>query len=145
MASEVEEVRALWPKRTFHFAISLTDHAIEAEQHYLTTALFNLFDNAQKYSLPDSPIEIDCHGEGKEVVIRIRNQSDGILTNETEELFKKYQRGSNSSDTNGSGLGLWLVREIIQRHHGAVTFEKSGDHVVVTVRLPLADSKNETG
>ena len=145
MASEVEEVRALWPKRTFIFAISLTDHAIEAEQHYLTTALFNLLDNAQKYSLPDSPIEIDCHGEGKEVVIRIRNQSDGILTNETEELFKKYQRGSNSSDTNGSGLGLWLVREIIQRHHGSVMLEKSGDHVVVTVRLPLADSKNETG
>ncbi len=140
MASEVEEVCALWPKRTFIFTISLTDHAIDAEQHYLTTALFNLFDNAQKYSLPDSPIEIDCHGEGKEVVIRIRNQSNSILTNETEELFKKYQRGSNSNNTNGSGLGLWLVREIVQRHHGAVTFEKSGDLMVVTVRLPLADS-----
>jgi signal transduction histidine kinase len=149
MASEVEEVRALWPKRTFHFAISLNDHAINAEKHYLDTALFNLLDNAQKYSPPDSPIEIDCHGEGDEVVIRIRNQSNSILTNETEQLFKKYQRGSNSHNTNGSGLGLWLVREIVQRHHGAVTFEKSGDHVVVTVRLPLADSvekysKNKT-
>ncbi len=149
MASEVEEVRALWPKRTFLFDISLTDHAINSEQHYLTTALFNLFDNAQKYSLPDSPIEIDCHGEGDEVAIRIRNQCDGILTNEAEQLFRKYQRGSNSNNTNGSGLGLWLVREIVQRHHGAVTFEKSGDHVMVTVRLPLADSvekytKNKT-
>ncbi|TLU54101.1 MAG: GHKL domain-containing protein [Chlorobium sp.] len=140
MASEIEEVRALWPKRTFIFTISLTDHAIDAEKHYLTTALFNLFDNAQKYSLPDSPIEIDCHGEGDEVVIRIKNQSDGILTNETEELFKKYQRGSNSNNTNGSGLGLWLVQEIIQRHNGTVTLEKSGDHVEVTVRLPLADT-----
>ncbi|MEI6638466.1 MAG: GHKL domain-containing protein [Chlorobium sp.] len=150
MASEIEEVRALWPKRTFIFTILLTDHAIDAEQHYLTTALFNLFDNAQKYSLPDSPIEIDCHGEGEEVVIRIRNQSNDILTNETEELFKKYQRGSNSNNTNGSGLGLWLVREIIQRHNGTVTLEKSGHHVVVTVRLPLADTvekytKDETG
>jgi len=140
MASEVEEVRALWPKRTFIFTISLTDHEINAEEHYLKTALFNLLDNAQKYSLPDSPIEIDCHGEGKEVVIRIRNQSNNILTNETEELFKKYQRGSNSNNTNGSGLGLWLVQEIVQRHHGAITFEKSGAYVVVTVRLPLADT-----
>ena len=145
MASEVEEVRALWPKRAFLFDISLTDHAINAEQHYLTTALFNLFDNAQKYSLPDSPIEIDCHGEGDEVVIRIRNQCDGILTNEAEQLFRKYQRGSNSNNTNGSGLGLWLVKEIINRHHGTVTLEKSDDHLKVTVRLPLADTNNETG
>ncbi|MFZ4525667.1 MAG: sensor histidine kinase [Chlorobium sp.] len=138
MASEVEEVRALWPKRIFTVAISLTDHAINAEKHYFTTALFNLLDNAQKYSPPDSPIDIDCHEEGEEVVIRIRNQSNGILTNETEQLFKKYQRGSNSSNTNGSGLGLWLVREIINRHHGAVTFEKNVTCIVVTVRLPLA-------
>ncbi len=138
MASEVEEVRALWPKRTF--TISLTDHAINAEQHYLTTALFNLLDNAQKYSPPDSPIEVDCHAEGEEAVIRIRNQSNGILTNDTEQLFKKYQRGSNSNNTNGSGLGLWLVREIINRHNGAVTFEKSGAYIVITIRLPLADN-----
>ncbi len=140
MATEAEEVRALWPKRTFRFAISLTDQAINSEKHYFTTALFNLLDNAQKYSPPDSPIDVDCHGEDNEVVIRIRNQSDGLLMNETELLFRKYQRGSNSNNTNGSGLGLWLVQEIIQRHHGAVTFEKSGAYVVVTVRLPLADT-----
>ncbi len=150
MASEIEDVRALWPKRTFTFAISLTSHAINAEKHYLATALFNLLDNAQKYSPPDSPIEVDCHGEGGEVVIRVQNQSNDILTNETEQLFKKYQRGSNSRHTNGSGLGLWLVQEIIQRHHGSVRLEKSGDLMVVTVRLPLADTvekstNDETG
>ena len=143
MDSEVEVVRALWPKRTFRFAISLTDHAINAEKHYLTTALFNLIDNAQKYSLPDSPIDVDCRGEGEEVVIKIRNQSNGILTNEIEQLFKKYQRGSNSNNTNGSGIGLWLVREIINRHNGAVTFEKSVAYVLVTVRLPLAGTLKE--
>ncbi len=140
MASVVEEVRALWPKRTFRFAISLTERAINAEKHYLTTALFNLLDNAQKYSPPESSIDIDCHEERDEVVIRIQNQSNSFLTNETEQLFKKYQRGSNSKNTNGSGLGLWLVREIINRHNGTVTFEKSGIHVVVTVRLPLEDT-----
>jgi len=143
MASEVEEVRALWPKRTFTFAISLTSHAINAEKHYLATALFNLLDNAQKYSPQDSPIDVDCHGEEGEVVIRVRNQSNAIFTNETEELFKKYQRGGNSSNTNGSGLGLWLVREIIQRQNGSVTLEKNDDHVMVTVRLPLADTANK--
>ncbi len=140
MASEVEEVRALWPKRTFRFAISLTEHAINAEKHYLATTLFNLLDNAQKYSPPDSPIDIDCYGEGNEAVIRIQNESSSVLTNKTELLFNKYQRGSNSNNTNGSGLGLWLVREIIKRHNGAVAFEKSGEYVMVTVRLPLADS-----
>ncbi len=140
MALESEEIRALWPKRTFIFSIALTEHAINAEQHYLTTALFNLFDNAQKYSPPASPITVECHGEGEGVCIRIRNQSNGILTNEAQELFNKYQRGSNSNNTNGSGLGLWLVREIIHRHHGSVTLEKGDTDVVVTVRLPLADS-----
>ncbi len=140
MASEVEEIRALLPKRTFIFAISLTDHEVNAEQYYLTTALFNLLDNAQKYSPPDSVIDVDCRGEGGEVVIKIRNQFNGILTNETEQLFNKYQRGSNSNNTNGSGLGLWLVREIIQWHNGTVTLEKSDTHIMVTVRLPLADT-----
>ncbi len=143
MAAEIEEIRSLWPNRSFLFALSLTDHAINAEQHYLKTALFNLFDNARKYSPPDSPIEVDCYGEGEEVFIRIQNQSNGILTNETEQLFRKYQRGSNSNNTNGSGLGLWLVQEIIYRHHGTVTFEKTYTDVVVTIRLPLADTTKE--
>jgi len=139
VASNFADIRALWPKRIFTCVTSLASHEIYAEPHSLTIALFNLIDNAQKYSPPDSPIAVDCRGEGNEVIISVRNQVIGIMPDTIEELFEKYRRGSNSNNTNGSGIGLWLVREIIHRHHGRVTLESRGGYVIATVHLPLAD------
>jgi len=142
MVSELAEIRVLWPKRTFIYSSSLSGHEIMAEPHLFKIALFNILDNAQKYSPSETSIKVDCCEEGGYVVIKIINQDSGIMEDDHEQLFEKYQRGSNSNNTSGSGVGLWLVRTIIEQYHGTVTLENNAQSITVTLRLPLSQAFN---
>ncbi len=143
IVSELAEIRILWPKRSLTYTSSLNSHEILVEPHYFHIALFNIVDNALKYSPPDSPVEVDCHEESDFVIIRVHNRCDGIIKNEHEQLFNKYKRGSNSNNTAGSGIGLWLVRSIIEQYNGHVTLESDDHSVTVTLRLPLSHTLDE--
>ncbi len=139
LASQIADARALWPPHVFIYSEPLDEHHVVGEPQYLKTALFNLLDNASKYSLRQSPIKVSCGIEQGAAVIRIENQTNSPVHEEGEELFVKYKRGSNTSNTSGAGIGLWLVRQIIMQHNGRVTLERSASRVVATVRLPLDD------
>ncbi len=137
IASQVESLRALWPERTILYADSLDESEIFGDPSQLKLAIFNLLDNARKYSPSDSPIKIECRPEGDEAVISIRNRCSPISQEETELFFEKYQRGSNSMNTGGAGLGLWLVKNIIDQHNGKVFLQSIESGVEATVRLPF--------
>jgi PAS domain S-box-containing protein len=137
IASQVESLRALWPERTILYSESLEESEIFGDHSQLKLAIFNLLDNARKYSPSDSPIEIECRPEGDEAFISIRNQCNPISQEEAKLFFEKYQRGSNSMNTGGAGLGLWLVRNIINQHNGKVFLKGIASGVEATVRLPL--------
>jgi len=138
VASQVEAFQALWPECTLLYSEHLYNCETVGDSAQLKLAIFNLLDNARKYSSPNSPIEIDCQAEANNVLIKIRNQGKSISPEEGEKYFEKYQRGSNSINTGGAGLGLWLVRNIINRHNGQVTLTGIPSGVEARVQLPLA-------
>jgi len=137
IASQVESLRALWPERTVLYAESLEESEIFGDPSQLKLAVFNILDNARKYSPSDSPIEVECRPEGEEAIISIRNRCNPISQEESELFFEKYQRGSNSMNTGGAGLGLWLVRNIINQHNGKVSLKGIASGVEAAIRLPL--------
>ena len=139
--SQIESFRAMWPERTIRYAGNVDGAEIFGEQGQFGMAIFNLLDNARKYSPPVSLIELECRIENGEVIIVIRNEGKSISSAECSELFEKYRRGSNAANTGGAGLGLWLVRDIVEHHHGAVTLRgiKTGVEAIIT--LPLVKSK----
>lgn len=139
LALQVADARIFWPRLVFNHAEAQGEHYLLCNPQYLKTAIFNLLDNARKYSIPDSPIEVKCSIEGDDAVIRIENQTAALAMEEPEVLFEKYKRGRNSANTSGAGIGLWLIRQIIGQHNGSVTLEHRDSGVVATVRLPLAD------
>ncbi len=137
--SIVDSAEGLWPERTFVFHPDISAAMIMAEAATLKTALFNLLDNACKYSPPDQPVEIECRIDGNVTVVVIRDRGTGILPGEGQKVFEKYYRGSGSSDTSGSGVGLWLVRQIIQQLGGSIVLEEAANGgTAAVVRLPLA-------
>lgn len=138
IASQVNAFQALWPECSLLYSEHLFNCEIVGDSAQLKLAIFNLLDNARKYSSPNSPIEIECQLEANNVIIKIRNQGKSISPEEGEKYFEKYQRGSNSINTGGAGLGLWLVRNIVNRHNGRVTLAGIPAGVEATVRLPLA-------
>lgn len=144
VSSQLDAFRAMWPERLLDFSDSLDNAEILGEPAQLKIALFNLLDNARKYSPPESPISMQGRIEDCEVVITIRNRGEHITNAQGESYFEKYRRGSNTANTAGAGLGLWLVRDIVSQHHGRVTLTGDGSFIEASVRLPLADGQRSS-
>ncbi|NTW53430.1 MAG: PAS domain S-box protein [Chlorobaculum sp.] len=140
--SQVEAFRSMWPERTIHYAsCHLEGGEILGAPGQFGMAIFNLLDNARKYSPPESPIDLVARVENGEAIITIRNDGKSISSAESGELFEKYRRGSNAANTGGAGIGLWLVKDIVERHHGSVTLHGTDSGVEAVIILPLAGSE----
>jgi len=102
-------------------------------------ALWNLLDNAVKYSPGRPSIWVDVAREGKRVAVRVRDQGPGIPVEEQKQIFNKFVRGSagRASSVKGSGIGLALVRHTVHAHGGEVRVEsRPGEGSIFTILLP---------
>jgi signal transduction histidine kinase len=85
-------------------------------------ALWNLLDNAAKYSPEESPIRIEIVREDGRAAVHVRDEGQGVRPEHRRQIFKKFVRGdeTRSSGVRGTGVGLALVREIARAHGGEV-------------------------
>ena len=111
---------------------------IRADRESIALALWNLLDNAVKYSPNGSPVQIELAREGTCAAMRVRDHGTGIPESEQKEIFKKFVRGSASKDSSakGTGIGLAMVQHILHAHQGTVRVEsRPGEGSVFTVLL----------
>jgi len=88
--------------------------------------LVNLLDNAVKYSPRGGEIIVECTSLSSELVqMTVRDQGIGIGSNEHEQIFERFYRVDDSERTTGLGLGLYISREIVERHGGRIWAESS--------------------
>ncbi|MBZ5586650.1 MAG: sensor histidine kinase [Acidobacteriia bacterium] len=102
-------------------------------------ALRNLVDNALKYSPADSSVWVDWNAGNSLVSIRVRDQGAGIPDAEKKLIFRKFVRGSAAEAANvkGSGVGLAMVRHIVDAHGGEITLaSKPGQGSTFVMVLP---------
>jgi signal transduction histidine kinase len=111
----------------------------------LRTAVFNVLDNAIKYSGDnvDVRVRLDTPDE-KHVVLSVQDHGVGILPDDLKSIFKRFYRVSHRSLTHmkGTGLGLFIVKAIAQKHGGKVfaASEGEGEGTTVTMELPRANT-----
>ena len=116
------------------------------DQDLLGLAIYNLLENALKYSDKDEPVEIRLREDGRSVFIEIADRGTGIPPDEQEAVFEDLYRGSNAQHVNGSGLGLSLVRRIVKLHSGDISLRSLNNHMhgsVFTLRLPIKNQRKE--
>jgi signal transduction histidine kinase len=95
---------------------------VEGVPRLLRRAVRNLLENARRYS--DGPVTAELTGDAANAVLRVRDQGPGVPPGEREHIFEPFYRLSGASERHGGvGLGLALVRSIVQRHHGSVRCE----------------------
>ena len=98
--------------------------------------LTNIVSNAVKYT-PSGAIELECVKEGHRVVIKVKDTGTGISAEDQKKLFAPFMRvgGVEQTDTTGTGLGMWITKQIVQLLNGTIGVESIrgvGTHVVIT-------------
>ena len=103
----------------------------------LFLATYNLLDNAYKFTRPGDAVEVRAYEDGDLVVIEVADTGPGIPEEELPRVWEELYRGQGARGIAGSGLGLALVRAIVERHGGQVALRsRAGQGTVVTARLP---------
>jgi signal transduction histidine kinase len=113
---------------------------IRADREALGRALWNLLDNAVKYSPEDRTVRVEVAPEGSRLSISVRDRGVGIPAAEQKAIFGKFVRGARAREIHvkGTGLGLAIVRHVVAAHGGEVRLESSpGEGSRFTLLLPL--------
>lgn len=127
-------------KYTFVLDCPINQPLLEGNEAHLYRALENLLSNAIKYSEPGSTITLGAHTDETEATLWVKDQGVGIAEQFHDQVFDRFFRikAGNRRKSGGTGLGLALVKEIIQGHQGSVWVESSpGQGSAFYLRLPL--------
>jgi signal transduction histidine kinase len=110
--------------------------AIEADERRLKQALFNLISNSIKFTSPGGAISIEAERTESELLLIVADTGIGIPQSEQARMLEKFERGTPPS---GAGLGLSLVKSLIELHGGTVAIESAtGRGTKIICRLPIA-------
>lgn len=111
---------------------------VRADYALLLQAVVNLIENAAKYSTPGSPIEVEADSRPGRVFTRIRDDGPGIPESDLPHIFEKFYRGSRVGAVKGTGLGLALVKAMVETCGGTVSVESSKAGTVFELSLAPA-------
>ncbi|MBQ3285940.1 MAG: HAMP domain-containing histidine kinase [Ruminococcus sp.] len=126
--SIAEKYTSLPDNKTLDFTHS-GDSVITADRELIKTALQNLIDNAAKYSLPDSEIQIDV----SEKTVTVSNESEPMTKSELKQIWQPYFRKDKSRHEKGNGLGLSIVKSILDLHKASYRMFMDGSRLICQI------------
>jgi len=134
-------IGSLLSLRRQQLEISLPDDlpTIEGDKHRLAQVFVNLLANANKYAPEGSIVRIGAGLEKGSLDAWVEDEGPGPGPAATDDIFAPFRRGAGEEpEAGGLGLGLWIVRSIVERHGGAVAVERTGNgRTRFTVSLPV--------
>ena len=140
--AELARLRHNLPPQTMRFgAEARGELLVMGKPEELRTAVFNLFDNAIKYSGEQKDIVVDlASAERDTIVLSVRDRGIGIPRPELKRIFSRFYRVPNSGQVKGTGLGLFIVRAVARRYGGDAYAESEGEGrgSTFTISLPRA-------
>jgi len=117
---------------------------VMADPELLSLALNQLLDNACKYSLPDTVVDVGLVVKEGFVDIRVTNEGDAIRPAEKDQIFERFVRGADTEHvTPGAGLGLYVARKIVRAHGGSLQLDSNDATKSTTFRMRLPVIQNE--
>jgi signal transduction histidine kinase len=114
---------------------------VTADREMLGCVIWNLLDNAVKYSPGCPTVWVEVEQDGEDAAIRVRDRGTGVRADEREDIFRKFFRGAaaKAGGVRGAGIGLAMARQIVASYGGRIIVESTpGEGSVFTVVLPTA-------
>lgn len=141
----IERVIGVWESRgvanPFEHPRAQNLPSVWADRDRTEEVLFNLIDNAIKYSPEGAPIRIDAEADDKFVTVSVSDRGIGIPLEEVDKIFDKFHRvdRGDNTETYGHGLGLYICRRLIEAQGGQIEVESVlGEGSTFRFSLPLA-------
>lgn len=136
----INNVKFIYPDRRFILKdkVDGKGDSIIGDFDKLLQAITNMAENAAKFSPPQSVVNLELESTNQSFVIKILDPGIGINRKDIINVFQKYYRGVNHT-TEGMGLGLFLAKEIVERHHGLIKLtSNSRKGTIAKITLPKA-------
>ena len=118
----------------------MEDVPVYGDREMLARALWNLLDNAVRYSPGNPSVTVSVRSDDHRILISVADEGLGIPVDEQKQIFNKFVRGQAAQKTiaKGSGIGLSIVRQIIDAHDGKVSVKSDpGEGSTFTISLPV--------
>ncbi|HKE93264.1 MAG TPA: ATP-binding protein [Povalibacter sp.] len=139
-------IGALLKQRRQTLELSIPDDLprVDGDGPRLTQVFVNLLANASKFAPEDSTVRIGAAAGDRTVTAWVEDEGPGVPEIESGSIFERFYRGPDQEpEPGGLGLGLWIVKSIINRHEGSIRAERTHDRTRFVVELPSAKKGEE--
>lgn len=127
-----------WQAKDLNVELTLSEIWVHADKDLLNQVWTNLLHNAIKFTPNAGTVSIGTMARSDEVVVQVQDTGIGILPGDQEHIFERFFKGDKSRNrtAGGSGLGLSIVKKIIDMHDGVISVESHSNGTRFTVRIP---------
>jgi signal transduction histidine kinase len=143
-----DEFTSLAAQKKLKFSTNIKTSAwVSLSKPYFHSALWNLLDNAYKFTAEGGSVELNAITSGNNLEIIIKDSGIGIKDSEVPKLFTKFHRATDTLTYNyeGTGIGLYLSKLIVEQHGGSISVETAeGNGSAFTMRLPTISPPVQT-
>lgn len=127
-----------WVKKEISLDLSFDEYYICANEELLKQVWINLLDNAIKFSPDTGEVKIDIMQHEKSYTVSITNYGEDIPKDKINKIWNKFYQADESHTGHGNGIGLAIVKAIVELHKGSVSVESSNGLCCFKVELPKA-------
>ena len=128
-------LQAIWPDKKLVLEGAAR---IRCDENWLGEAFLNLLKNACEHTGEDGVIRVKLERTDAAFFCTVEDNGGGVSPEELPKLFQRFYRAEHQSK-NGAGIGLAIVKEIIQRHHGVITAENGQEGLKMSISMPMLD------
>ena len=125
-----------WTKKNVDLQLDFEEFTIEANEEMLKQVWINLIDNAVKFVPRNGTVELELIDKGEELCVKVKNTGSEIPQEKQEKIFHKFYQADESHATKGNGIGLAIVKRIVDLHNGSVTVNSCDGVTTFVVVLP---------
>lgn len=136
LRSSILMLEGKWTKKNIEFNLDFDEYSICANEEMLKHIWINLIDNAIKFSEDFGTVDIKVTEKENTLCVSVKNVGSEIPLEQQKRIFNKFYQADESHSTEGNGIGLALVKEIVRLHKGDVSVQSENNITIFTVELP---------
>lgn len=126
-----------WAKKKIELSMDFEEYMVIANMDLLKQMCLNLIDNAIKFAYDNTTLFINLYEKDEYMVLEVENEGDELSEEEIKQIFHKFYRGERQNYVEGNGIGLSIVKKIVELHNGDIKVESSNGKVKFIIRLAI--------